>query len=135
MLSKCFQGFYSSTFFKEKDGLNGRITSKTKIISKIFGLFTNQNQNEAHFYSQWLSSLFFGAFNKKTHLINSELPDEIKESFSLMPFLIKWRFIRKNELDELNFDLLDNIFEWLFEPDEQGNNKQKDFLKFFNFTT
>ena len=95
--------------------------------------YKSKSKTKGTFYSQWLSSLFFGAFNKKTHLINSELPDEIKESFSLMPFLNGGLFA-KNELDELNFDLPDNIFEWLFEPDEQGNNKQKGFLEIFNFT-
>jgi len=102
-------------------------------IKNLWFIYKSKSKTKGTFYSQWLSSLFFGAFNKKTHLINSELPDEIKESFSLMPFLNGGLFA-KNELDELNFDLPDNIFEWLFEPDEQGNNKQKGFLEIFNFT-
>lgn len=77
--------------------------------------------------------MFFGAFNKKIHFINPELPDDIKESFSLMPFLNGGLF-SKNELDELNFYLPDNIFEWLFEQDEQGADKHKGFLEIFNFT-
>ncbi|HCI55399.1 MAG TPA: hypothetical protein DFI01_05675, partial [Bacteroidales bacterium] len=102
-------------------------------IKNLWLVYKCKSKTKDTFYSQWLSSLFFGAFNKKIHFINPELPDEIKESFSLMPFLNGGLFA-KNELEELNFDLPDNIFEWLFEPDEQGNNKQKGFLEIFNFT-
>ncbi len=83
------------------------------------------------FYSKWLSSLFFGAFNKKFHFIHKDLPEDIKESLSLMPFLNGGLF-SKTELDELGFDLPDSVFEWLFEPDER--DKKKGFLEIFNFT-
>ena len=86
------------------------------------------------FYSQWLSSLFFGAFNgplgRKLYL-HKDLPEEIKESFSLMPFLNGGLFSR-TELDELGFDIPDHVFEWLFEPDDK--DKKKGFLEIFNFT-
>jgi len=83
------------------------------------------------FYSQWLSSLFFGAFNKKSHFFHSNLPEEIKESFSIMPFLNGGLF-SQTELDELNFDLPDEVFEWLFEP--SPTDLKKGFLETFNFT-
>lgn len=83
------------------------------------------------FYSKWLTSLFFGAFNKKTHLLHPDLPEEIKESFSIMPFLNGGLFSR-TELDELDFNLPDNVFEWLFEPDPVDS--KKGFLETFNFT-
>lgn len=86
------------------------------------------------FYSEWLCSLFFGAFNKKSNLISNNLPEEIKESLYLMPFLNGGLF-SKNELDELNFNLPDSIFEWLFEPIELSSDKNKGFLETFNFTT
>ncbi len=86
------------------------------------------------FYSQWLSSLFFGAFNgplgRKLYL-HKDLPEDIKESFSLMPFLNGGLF-SCTELDELGFDLPDYVFEWLFEPDDK--DKKKGFLEIFNFT-
>jgi len=85
------------------------------------------------FYSEWLNSLFFGAFNKKSQLISPNLPDDIKESLKLMPFLNGGLF-SKNQLDELGFDLPDSVFEWLFEPDELLPNKNKGFLEIFNFT-
>ncbi|AHF98224.1 hypothetical protein DESACE_08955 [Desulfurella acetivorans A63] len=83
------------------------------------------------FYSEWLSSLFFGAFNKKNHLFHPNLPEDIKESFSIMPFLNGGLFSR-TELDELGFDIPDDVFEWLFEPD--FSDLKKGFLETFNFT-
>jgi rubrerythrin len=83
------------------------------------------------FYSKWLSSLFFGVFNRKPHLISTELPEDIKESFKLMPYLNGGLF-SKTELDELGFDVPDWAMEWLFEPDEK--DKKKGFLETFNFT-
>ncbi len=83
------------------------------------------------FYSQWLSSLFFGAFNKKPHYFHKSLPDDIKESFSIMPFLNGGLFSH-TELDNLNFDIPDSVFNWLFESD--SNDLRKGFLETFNFT-
>lgn len=85
------------------------------------------------FYSVWLKSLFFGAFNRRSHLISKELPEEIQESFRNMPYLNGGLFA-ENELDELGFDIPDSVFEWLFEPDENSNDKRKGFLEIFNFT-
>ncbi len=85
------------------------------------------------FYSKWLSSLFFGAFNNKKHLISEELPAEIKNSFNLMPFLNGGLF-SKNDLDKHDFNLPDSVFEWLFEPDPFGKDPRKGFLETFNFT-
>ncbi|MGQ9820195.1 MAG: Eco57I restriction-modification methylase domain-containing protein, partial [Candidatus Kapaibacteriales bacterium] len=96
-------------------------------------LLKQKKINKDTFYLEWLCSLFFGAFNKKSNLISNNLPDEIKESLNLMPFLNGGLF-SKNELDELNFKLPDTIFEWLFEPDELSSDKNKGFLETFNFT-
>jgi len=82
------------------------------------------------FYSQWLSSLFFGAFNKKSYCFHKNLSEDIRESFSIMPFLNGGLF-SKTELDELGFDLPDSAFEWLFEPD--SSDLKKGFLETFNF--
>ncbi len=90
-----------------------------------------KERTENAFYSQWLCSLFFGAFNKKSQFFHTNLPMEIKESFSIMPFLNGGLF-SKTELDELIFEIPDNVFEWLFEPDP--NNIYKGFLETFNFT-
>jgi hypothetical protein len=85
------------------------------------------------FYSVWLKSLFFGAFNKKSQHIDIRLPEDIRESYNLMPFLNGGLF-HMNELDMLNLNLPDTVFEWLFEPDPNEKEKQKGFLEIFNFT-
>ncbi|MFN4220587.1 MAG: DNA methyltransferase, partial [bacterium] len=90
-------------------------------------------QKENTFYSSWLSSLFFGAFNRKSYLIDKNLPDDIKESFNIMPFLNGGLF-SKNELDEIFCEVPDYVFEWLFEPDLNAGDNKKGFLEIFNFT-
>ncbi|MEO0262786.1 MAG: hypothetical protein ABIM62_03590, partial [candidate division WOR-3 bacterium] len=96
--------------------------------------YVEKNKDKKNtFYSSWLSSLFFGAFNKKSHLIDRDLPEEIQESFRIMPYLNGGLF-SKTDLDELGFDVPDWVFEWLFEPDEKGIDKRKGFLEIFNFT-
>ncbi len=90
-----------------------------------------KNKTKNVFYSQWISSLFFGAFNKKSEYFHNNLPEDIKESFSTMPFLNGGLF-SYTELDNLKFDLPDSVFEWLFEPDP--NDLNKGFLETFNFT-
>jgi hypothetical protein len=92
----------------------------------------NKQKKDA-FYSSWLSSLFFGAFNKKSHLIDKALPEDIQESFRIMPFLNGGLFSR-NPLDKLDLKVPDSVFEWLFEPDSSSNDKKKGFLEIFNFT-
>ncbi|BBJ28539.1 Eco57I restriction-modification methylase domain-containing protein [Athalassotoga saccharophila] len=82
------------------------------------------------FYSRWLSSLFFGAFNKKQHLISEGIPDDIKESLKLMPFLDGGLF-SKTKLDK-DVNIPDSVFEWLFESDP--NDNRKGFLEIYNFT-
>lgn len=90
------------------------------------------NQKDT-FYSVWLSSLFFGAFNKRSSLIDKRLPEEIQESFRLMPYLNGGLFL-KNDLDEEFTHVPDSVFEWLFEPDLSERDKKKGFLEVFNFT-
>ncbi len=92
-----------------------------------------EKEKKNTFYSVWLSSLFFGAFNRKSHLIDPSLPENVRKSFSMMPFLNGGLFT-KNELDELGLNVPDSVFEWLFEPDPTENDKKRGFLEIFNFT-
>lgn len=102
-------------------------------IKNLWLSYKSFTKSDNTFYTDWLCSLFFGAFNKKSNFIKPELPNDIKESFVQMPFLNGGLFA-KNELDENNFLIPDKVFEWLFEPDETGSNRQKGFLEIFNFT-
>jgi hypothetical protein len=102
-----------------------------RYIKNLWEKYKKYRENKDTFYSLWLSSLFFSAFNKKHEYLKSQLPDEIKESFNLMPFLNGGLFT-KNELDEIDFKIPDTVFELLFETDTQDKNKG--FLERFNFT-
>jgi hypothetical protein len=104
-----------------------------RYIKNLWEKYKKYRENKDTFYSLWLSSLFFSAFNKdkKHEYLKSQLPDEIKESFNLMPFLNGGLFT-KNELDEIDFKIPDAVFELLFETDTQDKNKG--FLERFNFT-
>ncbi|MEO0160406.1 MAG: DNA methyltransferase, partial [candidate division WOR-3 bacterium] len=93
----------------------------------------NNPDKKDTFYSSWLCSLFFGAFNRKSELIDKNIPEEIQESFRLMPFLNGGLFT-KNEFDKIGFNVPDSVFEWLFEPDSKTGDKKKGFLEIFNFT-
>ncbi|MEM5800993.1 MAG: Eco57I restriction-modification methylase domain-containing protein [Candidatus Aenigmatarchaeota archaeon] len=95
--------------------------------------YAEEKKVRDEFYSKWLSSLFFGAFNKKSLFIDKELPLDIQESFRIMPYLNGGLFT-KNEVDEVITKVPDSVFEWLFEPDFATNDKKKGFLEIFNFT-
>ncbi len=120
-------------FLQRKGWLKWKNYEQDKSYIKNLWLKYKSYNYENTFYSHWLSSLFFGAFNKKSQFINPDLPDEIRESFIQMPFLNGGLF-HKNELDEIGFDVPDNVFEWLFEPNETDEDLHKGFLEVFNFT-
>jgi len=102
-----------------------------KYIWKLWIKYKKYKAQEDTFYSLWLSSLFFQAFNKKHGYFNCDFPDEIKESFDLMPYLNGGLFT-ENELDKIGFDVPDTVFELLFEIDPY--DKRKGFLERYNFT-
>jgi hypothetical protein len=102
-----------------------------KYVGNLWEKYKKFKIKKDTFYSLWLSSLFFQAFNKKHGYLNLNLPDEIKESFNLMPFLNGGLFT-ENEFDKIGFNIPDEIFELLFEIDDY--DKRKGFLERYNFT-
>jgi len=102
-----------------------------KYISNLWVKYKKCKKHEDTFYSLWLSSLFFQAFNKKHRYFNLGLPDEIKESLDLMPYLNGGLFT-ENELDKIGFNVPDKVFELLFEIDPY--DKRRGFLERYNFT-
>jgi hypothetical protein len=102
-----------------------------RYIRNLWVKYKQSNPKKDTFYSLWLSSLFFHAFNKKHQYLTLNIPDEIKESFNLMPFLNGGLFT-ENELDEIGFKIPDEIFKLLFESDPIDG--KKGFLERYNFT-
>lgn len=78
----------------------------------------------SNFYRDFLEPLFFYAFNQNSSFKNLPLPQEIKISYSYMPYLNGGLFT-KNKFDELDDVLLeDSLFEEIFDS----------LLEKFNFT-
>ena len=102
-----------------------------RYIKNLWEKYKKTNPKKDTFYSLWLSSLFFQAFNKNHQYLTLNIPDEIKESFNLMPFLNGGLFT-ENELDEIGFKVPDEIFKLLFESDPLDN--KRGFLERYNFT-
>lgn len=102
-----------------------------RYLKNLWNKYKSYKKEPDTFYSTWLSSLFFHAFNKKHTYLSLDLPKEIKESLNLMPYLNGGLFT-ENELDKKGFELPDEIFELLFETDPV--DKRKGFLERYNFT-
>lgn len=102
-----------------------------KYIWNLWLKYKKYETREDTFHSLWLSSLFFQAFNKKHGYLNFDLPDEIKESFDLMPYL-NGELFTENELDKIGFSVPDRIFGLLFEIDPY--DKRNGLLERYNFT-
>jgi len=102
-----------------------------RYIKNLWQKYKEYRKTPDSFYSEWLFALFFSAFNKKHDYLKSQLPEEIKESFNLMPFLNGGLFT-PNELDEIGFEVPDIVFEMLFDVDLLDKNKG--FFERFNFT-
>ncbi len=78
----------------------------------------------SNFYRDFLEPLFFYAFNQNLSFKNLPLPQEIKNSYSYMPYLNGGLFT-KNKFDELGNVLLENsLFDEIF----------VNLLEKFNFT-
>ena len=119
-------------FVEKKEWLKWKdYTQDKQYIGNLWKKYKEFKSEKDTFYSLWLSSLFFQAFNKKHGYFNLDLPDEIKESFNLMPYLNGGLFT-ENELDEIGFEIPDEVFELLFETDFSDN--RKGFLERYNFT-
>ena len=93
----------------------------------LFTLFEKYRKKwktkNSNFYRDYLSALFFYAFNRNFGFRMLNLPREVKISFSLMPFLNGGLFT-KNEFDIEEIYIKDRIFEIIF----------KELLERFNFT-
>jgi hypothetical protein len=119
-------------FVQKKGWLKQRDYIQDKrYINSLWIKYKKNKKKPDTFYSLWLSSLFFQAFNKKHLYLKFDLPSEIKESFSFMPFLNGGLFT-ENELDKIGFEIPDRVFELLFETDPL--DKKKGFLERYNFT-
>lgn len=72
-------------------------------------LLIKKTANHDTFYSEWLNSLFFKAFNGQSHLIDN-LPNDVKNILFAFPYLNGGLFL-PNATDELGISISDGQFE------------------------
>ncbi|MFQ5794384.1 MAG: Eco57I restriction-modification methylase domain-containing protein [Candidatus Bipolaricaulia bacterium] len=101
-----------------------------EFIKSFWEAYHKSGQPQDTFFKDWVSVLFFEAFNNKFSL-KPYLPSELNDTLLLAPFLNGGLF-RRNELDEKHrFNIPDRIFADLihdFERNEPG------FFEYYNFT-
>ena len=103
-------------------------------ICAFWEAYKDSGQPKDTFFEQWLSVLFFEAFNEKFQAGRTDrrhFPPEIRDALALAPYLNGGLFTR-NELDSrFSFTAPDAIFEMLF---ERFNDQTPGFLERYNFT-
>jgi len=96
--------------------------------------YKDSEQPRDSFFEQWLSVLFFEAFNEKFQGERADrgyLPPKIRDALAMAPYLNGGLFTR-NELDgRFSFTVPDSIFEMLF---DRFNGQTPGFLEHYNFT-
>lgn len=88
-------------------------TPDKRYMRNLWRKYVNSKPQKSNFYSLWLSSLFFYAFNHQFSLMPLELPGEIRASLLNMPFLNGGLFT-PNDLDRLGFNVPDELFDSIF---------------------
>ncbi len=95
----------------------------TEFLRTFWEAYRKNGQPQDTFFSQWLSVLFFEAFNNRFHGGHRQFPEEIREALSTAPYLNGGLF-SKNDLDSrYAFTIGDSQFKDVF-----------DFLEGYNFT-
>ncbi len=119
-------------FLQKKGWLKwGDGTPDKRYMRNLWREYTRSKPSSGSFYSLWLNSLFFHAFNRRSSLLPRGLPGEIRASFLNMPFLNGGLFAESNE-DRLGFDVPDDLFVMLFDRNIDGT--LPGFLERYNFT-
>ncbi len=105
-----------------------------EFICTFWEAYKGSGQPEDTFFEQWLSVLFFEAFNEKFQAGRTDrrhFPPEIRNALALAPYLNGGLFTR-NDLDrKFPFTVPDAVFEMLF---DRFNGQTPGFLEHYNFT-
>lgn len=103
-------------------------------IRNFWSAYKNSHRAQNTFFDEWLSVLFFEAFNEKFQAGRQDrqyLPEILRNALAQAPFLNGGLFTR-NALDEqYAFGVPDTFFESLF---DRFNNQSPGFLERYNFT-
>ncbi|MBA3019243.1 MAG: Eco57I restriction-modification methylase domain-containing protein [Proteobacteria bacterium] len=100
----------------------GWLGEDSEFLRSFWESYQKTEQPEDTFFEQWLSVLFFEAFNNKFHGGHRHFPKEIKRALATAPYLNGGLF-QKNDLDQKPAKITDVRFEQLFA-----------FMEKYNFT-
>ncbi|UCH62226.1 MAG: Eco57I restriction-modification methylase domain-containing protein [Fidelibacterota bacterium] len=96
--------------------------------------YKSNGQPKDTFFDQWLSVLFFEAFNERFQagrVDRQHFPPEIREAFAKAPFLNGGLFTPNDLDDKQSFRINDTMFKMLF---DRFNGQSTGFLEHYNFT-
>ena len=117
-------------FIQRKRWLGGN----PDFICDFWEAYKESRQPKDTFFSNWLSPLFFEAFNNKYQAGRADrqhFPPEIRSALAFAPYLNGGLFT-ENELDDkYSFAVPDSVFEMLF---DRFNGQTPGFLERYNFT-
>ncbi|MBW2164742.1 MAG: Eco57I restriction-modification methylase domain-containing protein [Deltaproteobacteria bacterium] len=105
-------------FIQRKGWLGG----DSEFLRSFWKSYQKTELPEDTFFEQWLSVLFFEAFNNKFHGGHRHFPKEIKRALATAPYLNGGLF-QKNDLDQKPAKITDARFEQIFA-----------FMERYNFT-
>ena len=90
-------------------------------LTTFWRAYRRSDRPEDTFYSDWLSVLFFEAFNNRFHGGHKHFPDEIRDALATAPYLNGGLF-RRNELDTRHSPRIeDRLFQQAYEFTERYN--------------
>ena len=101
----------------------GWLEKNLHFIKNLLVKYQRLGPDSEGFYGAWMEPLFFYSFNKKTIPSKYELPKDVIEIYSKMPFLNGGLFTR-NELDDVGFKVKDSHMRLIIDG----------LLERFNFT-
>lgn len=105
-----------------------------EFVDGFWETYKSNGQNKDTFFDQWLSVLFFEAFNERFQAGRADrqhFPPEIREALAKAPFLNGGLFTRNDLDDQHSIRVKDAIFEMLF---DRFNGQTTGFLEHYNFT-
>ena len=100
----------------------GWLGEDSEFLRSFWKSYQKTELPEDTFFEQWLSVLFFEAFNNKFHGGHRHFPKEIQNALALAPYLNGGLF-QKNDLDQKPAKITDARFEQIFA-----------FMERYNFT-
>ncbi|MCS7001069.1 MAG: Eco57I restriction-modification methylase domain-containing protein, partial [Candidatus Kapabacteria bacterium] len=102
-----------------------------RFLGEFWQAYRASGQPKDTFFDQWLSVLFFEAFNNKFHSGHRQFPTEIREALAIAPYLNGGLFT-KTELDtKHSVTIPDDFFATLFDC---FDGSSPGFLERYNFT-